>query len=344
MIGDIPHSRPWISEDDRKAVRRQLEFGLVATGAATQAWALALKASLRATVAVPAATGAQALEILLRAHELNPQDEVILPSYVCASVANAIRSAGATPVFADVGPGWVLTPDSVRVRVTPRTRFVVLVHLFGIDAWDDGFDALDIPIIEDCCQSFGWIAPTAQHRRASVARFYSFHATKCLTTGEGGAIVTSQSDVHDRVAVLRERAPHLFAFSDLQAALGLSQLSRYDEMLQRRQQIASRYLEQLPLKFTSGVRDAATRSMFFRFPLTVPPGELISVSSRCEASGVQVRRGVDALLHQRWASSGQFDQSEARLSTTLSIPIYPSLSDADVDRVLDVVGSALAHL
>ncbi len=134
-----------------------------------------------------------------------------------------------------------MTPKDVLPLINGKTKAIVLVHMFGIDASAAEFQDLDIPVIDDHCQSFGLVPRFAS--RAGLA-FCSFHATKCLTAGEGGMALIQDDELHVKALRARDGRVH-GRFGDLQAALGLSQLERYPEMLEKRAAIAARYFGEL---------------------------------------------------------------------------------------------------
>lgn len=138
-------------------------------------------------------------------------------------------------MFCDVGQDWNITATEVARCVTPRTGAIIVVHTFGIAADVAQLQEFGVPVIEDCCQSLGLQLPNGEHvGHQGYASFFSFHATKSLTTGEGGAVATSDPQLLSNLKRLRDADVHA-PLSDLQAALGLSQLTRYPAMLERRQ-------------------------------------------------------------------------------------------------------------
>ena len=169
---------------------------------------------------------------------------------------------------------------------------------------------------------------------------FSFHATKCLTTGEGGLATSSDVGLVERMRVLRDGVDSALGerlaspMTDLQAALGLSQLSRYSEFLRRRKAIADLYFAQLSeyaIQLPEAVRG---KSVFFRFPVRVQ-GDFDVYRQRFEALGVQVRRGVDALLHRVMGlDKHTFPVAERLFAETVSIPIYPALKDEEVQTLI----------
>ena len=259
----IPIAGPWVTE---------LEVSYVADAAANDWYRNAGQSvgkferefadylGLRHAAAVPHCTSALHLSML--ALGVGPGDEVIVPESTWVATAAPISYVGATPVFADIDPtSWQMSAPSVEKCITPRTKAIVTVDLYGDIPDMDAIRAVagDIPIIEDAAQSVGsrW-SGRAAGTLGDIATF-SFHGTKVLTTGEGGMLVTDRTDLFDRVARLRDhgRSAEDFKFfttdelgykyrmSSLQAAFGRAQLARVDELLTKKRQIFEWYSERI---------------------------------------------------------------------------------------------------
>jgi UDP-4-amino-4-deoxy-L-arabinose-oxoglutarate aminotransferase len=278
---------------------------------------------------VATASGTAALTIALRALDVAGA-EVIVPTYVCGSVADAVAAAGARVAYCDVSESWIMTAESVAPFMTARTRAIVVVHLFGVTADTDSLARFGLPVIDDYCQAFG--AP-----RLGVGadlRVYSFHATKCLTTGEGGAVSARDPDILGRMRALAGRSAPL---SDLQAALGLSQLGRYDAFLRERATQADEYFSEIPRAVTERLASLRRRSMFFRFPLRIAAaGDVFDDARRFFGeAGIAVRRGVDTLLHRQTSlGDDRFPGAVRCYEETLSIPLRPGLTPAERERII----------
>lgn len=331
--GEISHSRPWITDADMRAVQEVMMAGMLAEGNRVRRFEEMVATYHRAPGAVAVSSGTAGLSLALLALGVGSGDEVILPTYTCQAVADAVRIVGAAPVYCDVGDLWLMTPVTVEAVMTPRTRAIILVHIFGIFGDVREFERFGIPIVEDACQAFG----RSPSDGASAVTVFSFHATKCLTTGEGGAVITNDSGTLQRLRTLQESHAIPCRLSDLQAALGVSQLARYDEFLRVRQTQAQEYFSQLPSEVTDSVRSVCARSMFFRFPLRLDAKTHRFEEARefFAEAGIAVRRGVDALLH-RGAKLADTDFAGAVrcFEETVSIPLRPGLSDGDRGRII----------
>lgn len=260
----IPVASPWITDHEIKRVSE----------AAATAWrdranfyqtefeeAFARYCGRSQAVSLPSCTSG--LHLALAAHGIGPGDEVIVPDITWIATSAPIAYVGATPVFADIDPtSWCIDPDSVEAVLTPRTRAVIAVDLYGdMPDWDrlsELAKAHNLVLIEDAAEAVG---ATYRGKRAGsfgAASAFSFHGSKTLTTGEGGMLLFDDDVIGDRCRRLRdhgrrpgdtmffnEEVGFKYRMSGLQAALGLAQLERVDELVARKRDIFSWYSEGL---------------------------------------------------------------------------------------------------
>lgn len=325
----IPHSSPWILEEDIAMVSETLRRGMIAGGALANEFEQRCAGYLGVPHAWAVGSGQAGILRALISLNIGPGSEVLMPSYVCRAVMDAVTITGASPTFCDIGEDWCINPQTVELAITPKTAAIVAVHPFGIVADIEPLLAFGIPIIEDCCQCF-----SPRVGRLGAMAVFSFHATKCLACAEGGLIATADPNMAARISESLEAYPEPTRLADMQAALGISQLSRYDQMLSRRRAIGELYLGELAAALTVRTRSVATRSIFFRFPISVDSG-FDNVADEFFNAGIQVRRGVDALLHQKAGlSDARFPTTMELFRTTLSLPLYPALDDDSARYVL----------
>lgn len=334
----IPHSRPWIIQEDFDAVGEALNSGMIASGSMSRAFSAAVAEYTGFKNSLVCGSGTSALELLLRAMKIGPGDEVIVPVYVCRNVEYAVRNAGATVKYCDVSRNWIMTPELTATAVSKSTKAIILVHIFGIDASASGFHSLGLPVIHDMCQAFG-LKPAFSLE--SEHGFCSFHATKCLTTGEGGAVVTNSDKLLQELNKLISERRCGDRLSDLSSSLGLSQLKRYPAMLERRLQIALRYQNELHRNLTGGefhsaVKEGNLNTMWFRFPITAQHVSEEQIRKVENSSEVSLRRGVDTLLSN---SIEEFPGGAHCYNHTLSLPIYPALTDVECTKVIETVNN-----
>jgi len=241
----IPHSRPTVSAEDAERVARVVRSGRLAQGAEVEAFERELATRLGVAAVAAVSSGSAALELALRALDVGPGDEVVVPTYACDALHHAVTRCGAAPVLADADPEtFGPSAKDVAHRLTRRARAVVIVHPFGLALDLDAFLALGVPVVEDCAQAIGArVAGRAVGSRGALA-IGSFYATKLITSGEGGAVAGPA----ERLARVRDARDYderedliprfNFKLTDIQAALGRSQLGRLDTFVARRRAIA----------------------------------------------------------------------------------------------------------
>jgi dTDP-4-amino-4,6-dideoxygalactose transaminase len=320
--------------------------GWVAAGPEVTAFERELAGWLGVEAVAAVASGSAALELALRAVGVGPGDEVVIPTYVCDALHHAVRRTGAAPVLADADPATLsMSAADARARLTPRTRALIVPHAFGLAADLEPFRALGVPLVEDCAQTLGARVGGRAVGTLGTLAVCSFYATKLLTTGEGGAVAGPAALV-ERVRDAREYdertdlAPRGNAkLTDLAAALGRSQLTRLDGFLARRRAIAARYRERLRRAPCTAPPEAGDRHVYHRFVLETERSPE-RVQADLAARGVAARRPVFRPAHQALGLEG-FPAAERLWRRTVSIPCYPTLTDAEVDTVAAALTEAL---
>ncbi|MBL7810784.1 MAG: DegT/DnrJ/EryC1/StrS family aminotransferase [Bacteroidetes bacterium] len=332
----IPHSQPWITESELDAVAEVTRSAMLSSGARGTALEQSLSDLLHKDTTILTGSGSQALFLILKTLEIGPGSEVILPTYVCDKVYHTVRMSGAIPVLCDIGPHWVMTPETVAPLITNHTKAIILVHTFGIKAQTEAFIQLGVPVIEDICQSLGGWSPANFSGQATQWAFGSFHGTKCISGGEGGFASFAFHAQGSRARNLLPQLPLVGRMSDVQSALVLAQLKRYSDFLNQRRKISSRYLRDLPSAWLSPAQNIAGASMFFRFPVHIH-SSFTHIQQQYAIQGIAVRRGVDALIHHELGiSDSLFPNAAYALENTVSLPILPQLSDEQVQHIIDI--------
>jgi dTDP-4-amino-4,6-dideoxygalactose transaminase len=336
----IPHSRPQVSDEDADAVARVVRGGQLAQGPEVEAFEREVAERVGAPAAAAVSSGTAALELALRALDVGPGAEVVVPSYACDALHHAVTRCGARPVLADADPVTLsLSALDAARRVGPRTGAVIVPHAFGLAVDPAPFEALGVPVVEDCAQALG--AYVGARAAGSLGRLAvcSFYATKLLTTGEGG-MVLGPPDLVARVRDARDYderetlAPRLNAkLTDMQAALGRSQLRRLDAFIARRRAIAAEYRRRLAGVAGRLPADVGARHVYHRFVLVLDR-PVSPVLEALHARGVTARRPVFRPLHRPLGLDG-YPEAERLWTTALSLPCYPALTDDEVRTVAD---------
>jgi perosamine synthetase len=368
----IPVIKPWFGQKEQDAAAAAIASGWVAQGPRVAAFETALAKRVGAPHGVAVSSCTAGLHLLLHVLELEPGDEVVVPSLSFIATANAPRYVGATPVFADVDRATQnLTADTIQAALTSRTRAVIIVHQVGMPADLDPIYALcaerDIAVIEDAACAIGSsykgspIGSNADH----VA--FSFHPRKLLTTGEGGMIVTARADLAARLRRLREHGMSVGAFerheravltpeayvetgfnyrmTDIQAAVGLVQLDRLDDMIERRRTLADSYREQLAevpgLELPDDPPYGTTNYQSFSIVVTHDyPIDRNQLMKEAHEAGISTRRGIMAAHREPSFSdvtAGDLPVTEFLTENSVIVPLFHEMTAADQQRVVSLL-------
>ncbi len=351
----IPISRPFIGEEERAAVMAVLDSGMLVQGPQVAAFEAEFAERLGVRHAVAVASGTAALHLALLAHGIGPGDEVITSAFTFVASANTIVYVGARPVFADVDERtFNLDPAAVEAAVTPRTRAIVPVHLYGQPCDMDRITEIarrhGLLVIEDAAQAIG-----ATYRGRLAGTFgtgcFSLYATKNVASGEGGMVTTSDDALADRVRLLRQhgmRARYAYEtlgynlrMTDLHAAIGRVQLGRMDELTRRRQEHA----RTLTRSLTSVVAplEAFDRThVWHQYTVRLPDRDRDEAARRLGEAGIGTGifypEGVHRLDHVREVAGEQDLPVTDRLAgEVLSLPVHPLLSADDLAAIAEEV-------
>lgn len=339
----IPHSRPSIDRDEIRAVTDVLQSGHLAQGAVVERFERGMTAYLGVAGGVAVNSGTMALEVALRVMGIGPGDEVILPSYVCAAPWQAVQRVGAHARLVDIEPEtFQIDAGLAKAAINSRTRAIIVPHLFGLPADLTALVGLGLPVIEDCAQTLGAMEQGRTVGSVGVLTVCSFYANKLLCAGEGGMVLSNDSVLLEEARALREydgasslnpQATNL-KMTDLQAAVGLAQLGRLPDFLERRVRLARQYREALAgTSVVLPVVPAGRSHVYYRFVVRRSGrDELSECLGRLERQGVQCRKPVFQSLHRYLGLDG-FPASEAAEREALSVPLYPALTGEEAAQV-----------
>ncbi len=342
----IPHSRPTLTDADAERVSQVIRRGQIAQGPEVAAFEREMAVRLGVEAAAAVSSGSAALELALRALGVGAGTEVLIPTYVCDALHHAVVRCEARPVLVDADPTTLsLAPDDAKRRLTAHTRCAIVPHPFGLAVDLTAFAPLGIPLLEDCAQTLEARVggrPVGSLGRLAVCSFY---ATKLLTTGEGGLVagpaelVAAVRDGRDYDEQPELRPRFNYKLTDLQAALGRSQLERLGHFVERRRAIAERYRQRLAGLPCRLPPDVGAGHVYHRFVILLdrPAAEIIE---RLRERGVAARRPVFRPLHHALGLDG-FPEADQLWRHALSLPCYPALTDAEVDGVASALAAAL---
>ncbi len=360
----IFHSKPTLTKEDSSAVSKVINSGYISQGETVARFESELAKYIGVKGGAAVSSGTAAIHLSLIALGVKEGDYVAMPTYVCPALLNAINYVGANPLLIDINPdSYNISPVDLKKKLTKKTRAVIVPHIFGLPADIKDILSIGIPVIEDCAQSVG-----AAYNGKKVGSFghcaiFSFYATKVMTTGEGGMVVSDSDKILEKIRDLREydHKPNYivrynYKMTDLQAAIGISQLKRLDSFISRRRNIASSYTKRFSKIGISTPSVYPERGhIFFRYVIkksgqcSVLSGQKLEDDLRFfEANGVKCMRPIFKPIHRyltpppsapsqggdKWG--GGFPETDRAWNELISIPIYPSLGDSEVKKILRV--------
>ncbi len=384
----IPITKPWFDDDDFAAIRRPLETGWVVQGPYVRQFEQRFAAFTGAADGVACSSCTTGLHLALAALGLGPGDEVIVPSFTWVASANAAVYCGATPILVDIDLAtFNVDPDAIEAAITSKTKAIMPVHLFGLAADMDPIMALaeehGLAVIEDAACGLG-----SRHRGRHVGTIgdfgaFSFHPRKAVTTGEGGMLLARETRHIDRARVMRDhgasRSDHArhqdadgfllspfaelgynYRMTDIQGALGTTQMKKAPAVLEQRIARARRYDEKLAslgwLR-TPAAPEYATHSYQSYVCLFAPEAPTLDGLPKLHAArnrvmrfaaerGVATRQGTHAVhglgYYARRFGYAPDDLPRSLMAEQLSItlPLYPQMTDEEQDHVIAVLKAA----
>ena len=376
----LPYARQMVGEDDVQAVTAALRSDWLTTGPLVEAFERAMAAIVEAKHAVAVASGTAALHAAVAAAGVGPGDEVVVPALTFAASANAVVYQGGTPVFADIRPDTLnVDPEAVTANVTSRTRALLTVDFAGQPSELNRLGAIArnqrLTLIEDGAHALGASYQGRPIGGIADLTTLSFHPAKLITTAEGGMVTTSQDHLaarlrrfrnHGLESDFRERAAkgapyspmvdlgYNYRLNELQCALGLSQLGRLDSFLKRRSDIAERYTVTLAEIATARVPAVLShgRHAWHIYPVLLELDRLkadrdtILTALRAEGIGATVHY-VPVYWHPFYEARGYrrglCPRAEAAYERLLTLPLFPAMTDRDVDDVVAALAKVLRH-
>jgi perosamine synthetase len=366
----IPIAKPVLGEREEQLVLEVLRSGQLSLGPRIPAFEQAFAARLGVAHASAVSSGTAGLHLALRSVGVTDGDEVVTSPLSFVASANAVIFERARPVFADVDPVTLdLDPRAAAAAVGERTRAILPVHIFGWPADVPALEALGLPIVEDACEALGAThadgTPVGAGGHAAV---FAFYPNKQMTTGEGGIVLTPDPAVKQRIDSERNqgRAPDMdwldhdrlgfnYRMTDLQAAIGLAQLERLDEMLAARARVAGWYserlagIEDLGLPCPDGTGGPGARRGWFVYVVQLPHRVDRDETIRAlRERGIASKPYLPAIhlmsfYRERFGHrEGEFPVCEDVAARSIALPFFPQLTEDEVDEVVaalrDVLG------
>ncbi|MEI6372356.1 MAG: DegT/DnrJ/EryC1/StrS family aminotransferase [Actinomycetes bacterium] len=374
MADMIPAARPIIGDDERAAVDRVLRSGMIAGGPEVAAFEEEFSAIVAGRHSIAVNSGTSALHMAFVAAGIGAGDEVIVPSFTFAATANSVALAGATPVFADIEADYFcLDPAAVEAAITPRTRAIMPVHLYGHPAAMHRFAEIaathDLLIFEDAAQAHAAALDGTPVGAFGTAASFSFYPTKNMTSGEGGMVTTGDADIARRVKLLRNQGMErryeneVIGFNtrmtDIHAAIGRVQLAKLAGWTKQRQDNAAFLDANISGVITPPVAPGATH-VYHQYTIRTVGHDRDAFSEALAAEGVGngvyypiPNHRLPSLIHfsprpgdgrqcgtQGCCAAGACEVmpvTEQVARECLSLPVHPSLSQGDLERIAAAV-------
>jgi perosamine synthetase len=358
----LPVYRPDLSGNERRYVLDCIDSSWISSlGVYIERFEQAACAATGARCALGVCNGTTALHLALHSLGIGPGDEVIVPTFTYIASVNTIAQTGATPVLAECrASDWLLDPADVATRITPRTKAILPVHLYGLACDMPRIKALaaqhGLAIVEDCAEALG----TTLHGR-HVGTFgdvgtFSFFGNKTITTGEGGMVITQDKALASRMRLVRGQGQSLtrrywhetlgfnYRMTNIVAAIGLAQMERLEAILARKREIGARYregLSGLPVSFAQPGAGVAMSEWLVT--VLLPTGmDRDRFMASLFARKVETRPVFYCASEMPMYATGErFPVAEDIARRGVSLPSYPALTEQDIQRVVRTVTSAL---
>jgi dTDP-4-amino-4,6-dideoxygalactose transaminase len=353
-------AQPIIGPQEEAAVLRVLRSGQLAQGATVTEFEARIASYLGVHHAIAVSSGTAALIVALQAHGIGQGDEVIVPVFTFAATANAVLLVGAKPIFVDVDhESFNIDAGQVKEALTSRSKAIIPVHLFG-QACDMGSimalaEEHDLVVIEDACQALGarW---QGQKAGTFSTACLSFYATKSLTTGEGGMVVTSDAGVAEQARLIRNQGETIryrtdvlgqnYRMTEVAAALGLAQVNHLDDWITSRRANAVWLSDHLD-GVAPPIAHAACYHTYQQYTVRVPSNQRDALQAALRESEIESAVYYPLCLHQQPLYQGRgyrgaFPIAEGTATEVLSLPVHAGLSQDDLRRIASAVNHELA--
>lgn len=372
----IPYGTQWIDEEDIQAVVETLRSDYLTTGPKVREFEKVVAEYTGAKYAVAVSNGTAALHVACLAAGIKPGDEVITTPITFAASANCVLYCGGTPVFADIDKEtYNISPASIREKITNKTKAIIPVHYTGQPCEMDEIHAIakehNLMVIEDAAHALGADYKGKKVGTLSDMTTFSFHPVKHITTCEGGMILTEREDLYKLLSLYRTHGitreeewmekneggwyyeqlalGYNYRISDVQCALGISQMKRLPQFVERRREIAAYYNEKL--KDIEGVKlpyqKEGCNNSWHLYMIWVEPGRRKEIYDQLRKEGIGVNvHYIPVYKHPYYQKHG-YDkvccpEAEKLYSGLISIPMYPKMTKEEQDYVIETIRKAVS--
>lgn len=368
----IPINKPWIGDEEKRAVMKVLDE-VALTSAASEGGERVrefegkFKKYLGVRHAIAVNSGTDALEAALLAAGVGPDDEVLIPSFTFVATANAVRAVRARPVFVDINKyDYTMDPNDLMKKITSKTKAIIPVNLYGhvcnFDAiqesvkWSKVVSHNDVVIIEDACQSLGSTFKERQTGTLGMLGCFSMYASKVMTSGEGGVIVTDSDELSEELHMIRNHGmvkgydTQMLGFNmrlpEMAAAIASVQMDKFEQMLAMRRHNAERLSELLKdIKIAKPSEIYPCKNNWYLYTIQLNNrAQRERVKTELAKEGIGSAVYYDPPVHKtpyyaQWAST--LPETEFAAETVLSLPVHPFVTEDDLVKMAQVIKTTI---
>lgn len=364
----IPLAKPFLDKNELNEIRQVLSSGYLTQGPKTAEFEKRVAERIGSKYAFATSSCTTALHLALVVLDIHPGDEVLVADFTFPATANVVVQLGATPVLVDINlDTFTMDPQDLRRKITPRTKAVIPVDAFGCAADYDPILAAakehNLPVIEDAATAVGTTYYDRFCGNLSELGCFSFHPRKVITTGEGGMIITNKDTLAERIRLLRshggvrsgawfqyEAAGFNYRLSDILSAMGIAQMEKLTWLIQRKRELAGLYSRKLATirNIRPPIEPAWGGHIYQSYVILVDKEvNRNRVIERMKARGVETTIGTYALHDQPFFQrtfgykSGDLPNSHTAFTSSIALPLYPQMSEADLDQVVAALKESL---
>ena len=360
----VPWARPYLTEQEAEAVADVVRSGWISSGPKTRELEAAVGDFVGVRHAIAVNNGTAALDVALAAMGIGPGDEVVVPAVTYIATVNSVVCRGARPVFADIEPDtFNLDLDSVGAAVTKRTRAILSTGYAGHPQDYDGIRAVaerhGLTVIDDAAQTLGAEYNGRRCGSLTPVATTSFHTAKIVTSVEGGMVFTDDDKIAEAARMLRNQGEgpekyihpvigHNYRLSDVHAAIGLVQFSRFNDLLEKRRSLAAYYTQRLGPVADIEIPTQLTGCRHSWFTYTVQVDARDRVAAALKEQGIETRVMYPTPVNRQPAylefNEERYPVSERFCSRVLNLPMYYEMTRAEQDHVINALVDALRKL
>lgn len=354
----ISIAKPLMGPEEKQAVLEVLDSGMLAQGPRVKAFEEAFAELCGVKYAIATSSGTTALYVALLCHDIGAGDEVITSPFTFIASANSVLYTGAKPVFVDIDPvTFNIEPSFIERAITPQTKAIMPVHLFGLCADMDPILEIaakyNLSVIEDACQSHGAVYKGKKTGSFGTGAF-SLYPTKNMTSAEGGMITTNDAEIDKQAKLLRQHGMQQryyhqqigfnFRMTDIHAAIGLEQIKKLPEFNRKRQENAAFLNKHIHGVFKPSIPEGYTH-IFHQYTIRVPNGLRDPLAAYLREQGIGSSIYYPVPIHKQTfyreelGYDQEFPESERASAEVLSLPIHPALTPTDLETITDAVNT-----